>query len=106
MQQRHPHTVAVASNLSCASAGPRARRAGGREPVTTSRSVGSGPVAVFARLRLRGCCRCVDRVAGVHRLTLQEARRIAVRAQLLDAIEPIGLVQLVEHLGLLQLDPR
>jgi len=41
----------------------------------------------------------------VHRLTLQEARRIAVRAQLLDAVEPIELVELVEHLGLLQLDP-
>lgn len=47
----------------------------------------------------------VEGVAGVHRLTLQEARRIAVRAQLLDAVEPIGLVALVEHLGLLQLDP-
>lgn len=40
-----------------------------------------------------------------HRLTLDEARRIAVRAQLLDARRPNDLVAMVEHLTLLQIDP-
>jgi len=38
-------------------------------------------------------------------LDIDEARRIAVRAQLLDADVPVGLVGLVERLNLLQLDP-
>ena len=42
---------------------------------------------------------------GVHRLTKTEARRIAVRAQLLDAARPPDLVSLVEQLTLLQIDP-
>lgn len=41
----------------------------------------------------------------VHRLTKAQARRIAVRAQLLDATRPTDLVSLVERLTLLQLDP-
>ena len=41
----------------------------------------------------------------MHRLTKGQARRIAVRAQLLDAKRPKGLVSLVERLTLLQLDP-
>jgi len=41
----------------------------------------------------------------MHRLTKEEARRIAARAQLLDADRPIALVPMVEHLTLLQLDP-
>jgi uncharacterized protein YcaQ len=41
----------------------------------------------------------------VHRLTRQQARRIAVRAQLLDANRPTDLVSVVEGLTLLQLDP-
>jgi hypothetical protein len=41
----------------------------------------------------------------MHRLTKEEARRIAVRAQLLDANPSTALVPMVEHLTLLQLDP-
>jgi len=41
----------------------------------------------------------------VHRLSKAQARRIAVRAQLLDASRPTHLVSLVERLTLLQLDP-
>jgi hypothetical protein len=41
----------------------------------------------------------------VHRLTKDQARRIAVRAQLLDAPRPIDLVTVVERLTLLQIDP-
>jgi len=39
-----------------------------------------------------------------HRLTRQEARRIAVRAQLLAAPRPDDLLAVVRHLGLLQVD--
>jgi uncharacterized protein len=41
----------------------------------------------------------------VHQLTKAQARRIAVRAQLLDAARPMELVSLVERLTLLQIDP-
>jgi uncharacterized protein len=41
----------------------------------------------------------------VHRLTQAQARRIAVRAQLLDAPRPTDLLALVQQLTLLQLDP-
>jgi hypothetical protein len=40
----------------------------------------------------------------VHELSRQEARRIAVRAQLLDAPRPKSLVDLVRHFGVLQID--
>jgi uncharacterized protein len=39
-----------------------------------------------------------------HRLSRQEARRIAVRAQLLDASRPSDVLELVRHLTLLQVD--
>jgi uncharacterized protein YcaQ len=41
----------------------------------------------------------------VHRLTKAEARRIAVRAQLLDARRRTDLVEMVRRLTLLQIDP-
>jgi uncharacterized protein YcaQ len=41
----------------------------------------------------------------VHKLSIVEARRIAVRAQLLDRPRPAGLLDLVRHLTLLQIDP-
>jgi uncharacterized protein len=44
-------------------------------------------------------------LSRVHRLTKKQARRIAVRAQLLDAPRPKGLLEVVERLTLLQVDP-
>ena len=41
----------------------------------------------------------------VHRLSLGDARRIAVRAQLLDSPRPTDLLDVVRHLTMLQLDP-
>jgi uncharacterized protein len=41
----------------------------------------------------------------VHRLTKEQARRIAVRAQLLDAPRPTDLLTVVHRLTLLQIDP-
>ncbi|MEO7752755.1 MAG: crosslink repair DNA glycosylase YcaQ family protein [Terracoccus sp.] len=42
---------------------------------------------------------------AVHRLSTEQARRIAVRAQLLDRPRPTDLVATVERLTLLQIDP-
>jgi len=41
----------------------------------------------------------------VHELSRADARRIAVRAQLLDSGRPRGLLDLVRHLTLLHIDP-
>jgi uncharacterized protein len=45
------------------------------------------------------------RTPPVHRLTKAQARRIAVRAQLLDAPRPTDLLTVVQRLTLLQIDP-
>ena len=42
---------------------------------------------------------------GVHQLSLAEARRIAVRAQLLDLPRPTDLLSVVRQLTILQIDP-
>lgn len=42
---------------------------------------------------------------ATHRLTAQQGRRIALRAQLLDARRPVDLVHLVEDLTFLSVDP-
>jgi hypothetical protein len=42
---------------------------------------------------------------SVHGLSRADARRIAVRAQLLDRTRPPGLVDVVRRLTLLQIDP-
>src|SRR5213080_3743347 len=44
-------------------------------------------------------------MGSVHRLTKAQARRIAVRAQLLDAPRATELVAVVQQLTLLQIDP-
>ncbi len=41
----------------------------------------------------------------MHRLTKEQARRIAVRAQMLDASRPTDLLTVVQQLTLLQIDP-
>ena len=41
----------------------------------------------------------------VHQLSRLDARRVAVRAQLLDSRRPGGLLEAVRHLTLLQIDP-
>src|SRR5262249_20489999 len=46
-----------------------------------------------------------DSLSRVHRLTQMQARRIAVRAQLLDTPRPKDLLEVVERLTLLQVDP-
>ncbi|MEN9643980.1 MAG: hypothetical protein RL238_649, partial [Actinomycetota bacterium] len=43
-------------------------------------------------------------MTAAHRLTRTEARRIAVRAQLLDAHRPTDLVEVIRHLGAVQHD--
>jgi len=42
---------------------------------------------------------------AMHQLSRADARRIAVRAQLLDDRRPAGLLEVVRHLTLLQVDP-
>ncbi len=42
---------------------------------------------------------------GVHRLDRTEARRIAIRAQMLDAARPTDLLAVVNQMTFLQVDP-
>jgi uncharacterized protein YcaQ len=49
--------------------------------------------------------RIAHSLPSVHRLTKAQARRIAVRAQLLDAPRPTDLLEVVQKLTLLQIDP-
>jgi uncharacterized protein len=58
------------------------------------------------------CCRSFSRpgsslttVTIVHQLSLRDARRVAVRAQLLTAPRPTALGEVLRHLTLLQADP-
>ena len=44
-------------------------------------------------------------MAKVHQLSRQDARRVAIRAQLLQRDRPAGLLSMVRQLTLLQLDP-
>jgi uncharacterized protein YcaQ len=44
-------------------------------------------------------------VTTVHRLSRRDARRIAVRAQLLDAAQPTDFMDTLRHLTMLQVDP-
>ncbi len=46
-----------------------------------------------------------SRAVTIHHLDRTQARRLAVRAQMLDATRPTGLVETVEQLTLLQIDP-
>jgi uncharacterized protein YcaQ len=46
-----------------------------------------------------------SRVVTLHELSRADARRIAVRAQLLDSSRPADLLDVVRHLTLLQIDP-
>ena len=60
-------------------------------PPAIHRCVGDGPYA--------------HRVSQVHQLSRADARRIAVRAQLLHADRPTDLLDLVRHLTVLQVEP-
>src|SRR4029077_601883 len=51
------------------------------------------------------CCHPSRSLLPVHRLTREQARRIAVRAQLLDGRRPTDLLAVVHRLTLLQIDP-
>ena len=44
-------------------------------------------------------------MATVHQLTRDQARRIAVRAQLLDAVRPGDVIEVAEQLGAIKIDP-
>jgi uncharacterized protein YcaQ len=47
----------------------------------------------------------ISLVSTVHRLSRRDARRIAVRAQLLDAARPTDFMGMLRHLTMLQVDP-
>lgn len=66
------------------------------------------------RVAAIGCCRRddgqwlparIEAVRAVHHLSRAEARRLAIRAQMLDARRTADLLAVVRHLNFLQLDP-
>ena len=79
----------------------RLRRAG--SPGDLAR--GPGVVLVRTAGGLQARPPALASLSRVHRLTKKQARRIAVRAQLLDAPRPQDLLEVVERLTLLQVDP-
>ena len=59
-------------------------------------------------MRVSAVARSVHRMTAdtsAHHLTREEARRIAVRAQLLDAARPGDVVEVAEQLGAIKIDP-
>src|SRR5262249_37760316 len=69
-------------------------------------SIVTGSVGGLARLSAESAHgRGLSSLPSVLTLTKAQARRIAVRAQLLDAPRPTDLLEVVQHLTLLQIDP-
>ena len=68
------------------------------------KDVSDGTPADADRPSCRSTCFTLTSLS-VHRLTKEQARRIAVRAQLLDAPRPRKLLPVVQQLTLLQIDP-
>jgi uncharacterized protein YcaQ len=77
-----------------------AARAGSRQTDTRRAAPAPGWLAARGELRAANLG-----LVTVHELSRADARRIAVRAQLLDAARPPGLLDAVRHLTLLQVDP-
>ena len=68
-----------------------------RQPDPPALAISARPAAPHPTVVVASC--------SVHRLTKAQARRIAVRAQLLDAPRPTDLLAVVQQLTLLQIDP-
>jgi uncharacterized protein YcaQ len=68
-------------------------------------SMGRSPTCRIGCETHVACGFAADSLSRVQRLTKKQARRIAVRAQMLDAPRPKDLLAVVERLTLLQVDP-
>jgi uncharacterized protein YcaQ len=73
-------------------------------------SIPSLPTTCSSRTRIgeasiRQARACTLLVVSAHRLTKAQARRIAIRAQLLEARRPTDLLEVVSQLTFLQIDP-